>query len=123
MPLASVRFASLAALLAFAPLAPALPGELPPACAAAHDGMQTCMTRQVCTCGFDPGGSLAGRSPGWRWQCDIMQTCDIDTPADAAPPSAPPWPGPLYVTPNLAQPGQGPSAAPGMPLPPFLPRP
>jgi hypothetical protein len=97
--------------------------DLLPACSAAHDGVQTCMTRQVCTCGFDPGGSLTGRSPGWRWQCDIMQTCDLDTPPDAAPPAAPPWPGPLYVTPNLNQPGQSQPGAPTMPMPPFLPRP
>ena len=120
MPLRRVLCAFLTAA---APLYAARAGDLPPACSATHDGVQTCMTRQVCTCGFDQGGSLSGRSPGWRWHCDIMQTCDLDTPADAAPPAAPPWPGPLYVTPNLTQPGQSQPSAPTMPMPPFLPRP
>jgi hypothetical protein len=37
--------------------------------------------------------------------CDIMQTCDMDTPATLdATPAAPVWPGPLYVTPKVAPP-------------------
>ena len=89
--------------------------DLPPTCTAAHDGVQICMTHQLCTCGYDTAGELTGRTAGWRWSCDIMQTCDEDRPADMAPPAAPPWPGPLYVTPNVGAPGAAPMSMPPMP--------
>lgn len=121
-----VRFSAWLVLLALAAGA-ARAEDLPPACSAAHDGVQICMSRQVCTCGYDEAGSLIGRTPGWRWSCDIMQTCDSDVPADAGPPATPPWPGPLYVTPNLGSPGSSSAPQtpqmPQMPLPPLMPRP
>ena len=102
-----------AALLAFA--APARAADLPPACGPAHDGVQVCMTHQVCTCGHDAGGTLTGRAPGWRWQCHILQTCGMDVPAGPDSGGGA-WPGPLYVTPNLSLPGN--SSPPAAPLPP-----
>lgn len=72
----------------------------PPVCSAAHDGVQICMTQQVCVCTHDPGGILSGRAPGWRWSCDILQECDSDSPADAGT-GVPPFQGPVYLTPNM----------------------
>ena len=120
------RPAACAALL-LSLAAPARAEELPPACGPAHDGVQVCMAQQVCTCGHDAGGTLAGRAPGWRWRCHIMQTCDMDAPA--TPPEAGggggAWPGPLYVTPNFSLPGTTAPATPPstMPMPPMPRRP
>ncbi len=75
----------------------------PPLCTAARDGVQMCMTNQVCTCAHDSAGALTGRSPGWRWSCDILMQCDADAPASADPPQ-PAWPGPLYVSPGMMPP-------------------
>lgn len=77
--------------------------DLPPSCSRVHDGVQVCMAHQVCTCAFDPAGTLTGRTPGWRWSCDILQTCEEDSPAGPDVPDAP-MPGPLYLTPNLMPP-------------------
>ncbi len=86
-------------LIAFAfPLMAAAPA---PACGPALEGQQMCMTRQVCRCGFDSAGLLTGRSPGWRWRCDILATCDMDQSADAAPAGPPPLPGPFLLAPPL----------------------
>ena len=94
---------TLAALLSFA-AATARADPLPPACGPAHDGAQICMSQQVCRCTHDAGGLLSGRAPGWRWSCDIMQTCDMDVPADLGPPQSAGGVGPIYVTPDLTQP-------------------
>ncbi|MBN9509515.1 MAG: hypothetical protein J0I21_10445 [Alphaproteobacteria bacterium] len=83
--------------------------DLPPACKPPADGLQVCMAQQVCTCRYDPGGSLTGRVAGWRWQCSIMQMCDSTPPAglDSSPP--PPPMGPFYITPNIQPPSQQPT--------------
>ena len=111
--------------LAAVPLALAAAGArgdgLPPACGPARDGAQMCMTGQVCRCAYDPAGTLTGRTPGWRWRCDILQSCDADTPAGPDSGAGQAWPGPLYVTPNLNLPG-GPGVAPPGAMPPPLPR-
>ena len=83
--------------LAFLLMAAAPPAD----CGPARDGQQMCMTRQVCRCAFDPAGLLTGRSPGWRWRCDILETCDLDQPPDAFPALPPPLPAPFIVTPPL----------------------
>jgi hypothetical protein len=95
---------SAAVVCPLAMTAAAVAGGLPPTCSAARDGIQVCMTGQICTCAYDPGGTLAGRKPSWRWSCSIMQTCDTAAPAGPDAQAAPPWPGPLYVTPNLTPP-------------------
>ncbi len=77
---------------------------LPPACGPEHDGVQICMSQQVCRCGHDTGGALTGRGPAWRWSCDIMQTCEMDVPADLGPPQSAGALGPIYVTPNITPP-------------------
>ena len=90
----------------------------PPACGPPADGARLCMAQQVCTCGFDPGGELAGRPPGWRWSCHIMQMCDTDAPADFGPPQAV-APGTLYVSPDINLPS--PQSSPMMPPTPMPP--
>ena len=117
-----MRRLPLAALLLLAAAARADP--LPPACGPAHDGVQICMSQQVCRCAHDAGGVLAGRAPGWRWSCDIMQTCDMDVPADLGPPPSAGGVGPIYVTPNLTPPtnsgaSSGPATPPGGMPPPW----
>jgi hypothetical protein len=95
-------------LLLLALLLPALArADAPPICGPAQEGMRRCMAQQVCSCGFDRGGKLAGRPPGWRWSCDIMQMCDTDAPADLAPPP-PVAPDPLYLAPGIELPSPQP---------------
>jgi hypothetical protein len=97
--------------------------DLPPVCEPPADGLQVCMVQQVCTCRYDPGGSLTGRVAGWRWQCSIMQMCDATRPAGLdSPPTSPPL-GPFYITPNIqppsqqsTQPSQPPTPIPSSPL-------
>ena len=98
-----MRHLPLAALLSLAATA-ARADALPPACGPAHDGVQICMSQQVCRCAHDAGGTLSGRVAGWRWSCDIMQTCDMDVPADLGPPQSAGGVGPVYVTPNVTSP-------------------
>ena len=94
-----------AVLLLLATAATARAQALPPACGPSHDGVQIRMSQQLCRCAHDRGGTLTGEAPGWRWSCNIMQTCDMDVPADlGASPQSAGGVGPIYVTPSVTPP-------------------
>jgi hypothetical protein len=97
--------------------------ELPPTCEPPADGLQVCMEQQVCTCRYDPAGSLTGRVAGWRWQCEMMQMCQTERPAGLESPSTSPPLGPFYIAPNIQSPSQQPSGPTQQPTPTPMPTP
>ncbi|RAI58266.1 hypothetical protein [Roseicella frigidaeris] len=82
-------------LLLAARAAPAqAPDGSPPACDAGREGMTACFGERLCRCRHEPGGSLAGRPPGHRWDCGVLR------PACGVAPAAPDLPG-LSLMPML----------------------
>lgn len=53
-----------------------------PVCNAFNEGITGCFANKQCICRFDPGGSLAGRPPGYRWNCGVLRpACELPPPA------------------------------------------
>lgn len=76
--------------------------EVPwPPCSPRLDGQALCGNGSVCSCRYDPGGSLTGRVAEWRWSCDILQMCGGPAPAGAPPTPLPPG---LSLAPSLQVP-------------------
>ncbi len=59
-----------------------------PLCIPEREGMLHCFESRLCRCRFDPGGQLAGRPPGHRWDCGPLRP---DCRAPDPPPPATPW--------------------------------
>ena len=110
----------LAVLLVAAPvpgLAQAQAAPPVPVCIPAREGMVACFSSRLCTCRFEPGGSLTGRPEGFRWDCSALRPdCGV-VPPDAGGGAAyrlqdlPP----LLLSPQLPQ-----GAARETPIPPQL---
>ncbi|MBX9702251.1 MAG: hypothetical protein K2X74_22635 [Acetobacteraceae bacterium] len=101
-----MRAPALAALLAL--LTPvAAPAQQPvPMCLAEREGMTACFADKLCLCRYEPGGSLTGRPPGFRWDCGALRPgCGV-VPPDAGP--AAPLP-PVFLQPTLPAPWSGPA--------------
>ena len=75
-------------LLTLAPIAPAAAQPAaPPACVPAHAGMVACLGDRLCECRFEPGGIIAGRPPGHRWDCGVLRpACGLVPPSLGQPP-------------------------------------
>ena len=58
-----------------------------PRCSAALDGQ---VSEGGCSCGYEHGGQLTGRSAGWRWKCDLLRGPGM---TEAVPPAGLPAPG------------------------------
>ena len=46
-----------------------------------------------CSCSYDRGGQLTGRTAGWRWTCDLLRgpgVIEPVAPAGLPPPGLPP---------------------------------
>jgi hypothetical protein len=72
-----------------------------PACQAQREGMAFCFANKMCLCEYQPGGSLTGRPPGYRWDCGILRpSCDV-VPPDTNPQQQPPMLIQPFVTPGL----------------------
>ena len=72
----------------------------PPACGPAAAGMVACLGDKLCECRFEPGGSLAGRPTGHRWDCGVLRpACGVVPPrlGQAPPPTLQDLP-PLMLT-------------------------
>lgn len=57
-----------------------------PRCIAERDGQQLALAGSVCECTYEQGGTMTGKRPGWRWDCDIMHSdsSQLDIPADTS---------------------------------------
>ena len=49
------------------------PASMWPRCIAERAGQRFSQAGSVCECGYDPGGTMVARPPGWRWTCDILR--------------------------------------------------
>ena len=56
-----------------------------PVCNAPRDGVAACLAGRQCLCGHERGGSVTGRTDGWRWDCGTLRPA-----CDAAPARVPP---------------------------------
>ena len=84
--------ALLAILLAsFAARADGLPGQRDafptnappmPVCNAPREGIAACLAGRQCVCRLEPGGSVAGRPAGYRWDCGALRPACTELPAD-----------------------------------------
>ncbi len=75
----------LAALLL--PGLPAAAQEAPgaPICLAQREGMAACFGDKLCLCRYEPGGTLTGRPPGYRWDCGVLRpNCGVVPPDTGA---------------------------------------
>ncbi|HYZ34947.1 MAG TPA: hypothetical protein VE684_22025 [Crenalkalicoccus sp.] len=110
----------LPALLILLPVAAAAQPPVP-MCLAQREGMVACFADKLCTCRFDPGGSLAARPPGYRWDCGPLRPdCGVVPPTVGAPPAALLMPEvtPVLPAPQAADPFAQPGATPlGRPSP------
>jgi hypothetical protein len=53
-----------------------------PACLAGREGVVACLAGTLCACRYDPGGSISGRAPGYRWDCGALRpSCGVVPPA------------------------------------------
>lgn len=60
------------------------PASMWPRCIAERAGQRFSQAGSVCECGYDPGGTMVARPPGWRWTCDILRPDgSLDIPAEA----------------------------------------
>ena len=82
---------------AFPPNAPPMP-----LCNAPREGVAACLAGRQCLCRLEPGGSVAGRPAGYRWDCGTLRPACAEAPADLSR-SDPP--APLY--PQLTLPELG----------------
>ncbi len=57
-----------------------------PRCIPERDGQQLGQAGSLCECGYERGGTMIGKPPGWRWACDILRSDDsnLDSPADTS---------------------------------------
>jgi len=86
----------LLAILLAATAAPVPAAAAPPVCDASRVGTVAPMAGKRCACRYERGGSLAGRKPGYRWDCGILRPADRFAPlAPSQPP--PDWLGPVIV--------------------------
>ena len=58
-----------------------------PRCTAELDGQ---FSQGGCSCSYDRGGILTGKSPGWRWKCDLLRG---EGPTAPMVPAGQPTPG------------------------------
>jgi hypothetical protein len=71
------------------------PALAQPSCSPARDGVVACMGEKLCRCRWDPGGTLAGRPAGYRWDCGALRPgCGVVPDAPALPPVLVLPPGP-----------------------------
>ena len=57
-----------------------------PMCLAQREGMAACFGEKLCLCRYDPGGTLTGRPPGWRWDCGPLRpACGVVPPNGGSP--------------------------------------
>jgi hypothetical protein len=65
------------------------PAAAQPRCTPAREGEVACFDGKLCECRYDPGGTLTGRRPGTRWNCDALRpSCGGPAPAEAGQPPA-----------------------------------
>ncbi len=64
-----------------------------PRCSVPLDGQ---VTQGGCRCHYDRGGTLTGRTPGWRWDCDLLRGPGAIAPVPGA--GDPPQPLPPGFT-------------------------
>ena len=72
-------------LSAHSSIAQGAPGMWP-RCIAERDGQQLALAGSVCECASEQGGTMTGKRPGWRWDCDIMRSdgSQLEIPADTS---------------------------------------
>jgi len=73
-------------LLGVHPLAAQVAPGAWPRCIAERDGQQLGLAGSVCECSHEPGGTMTGKPPGWRWSCDVMRSDgdQLEVPADSS---------------------------------------
>ena len=76
-----------------------------PSCVPARAGQAACIAGRQCLCGFERGGSLAGRPDRWAWDCGILRPGCAVPPTDLAPAPGPALPG-LVIMPQVTPPGR-----------------
>ncbi len=91
------------------------PAQTPvPLCLPQREGMVACFEGRLCLCRFQPGGQLAGRPDGHRWDCGPLRP-DCRPPGaalDPGPHAQPPWPSWLPLPQIFLSPGQPGTAPP-----------
>lgn len=88
------------------PLLLAVPAGAQPLCNAPREGMEACFAETLCLCRHEPGGSLTGRPPGYRWDCGALRPrCGVVPPDASGKPQQPP----LLLMPPAWTPGRGPT--------------
>lgn len=93
------RTAAIAAALCLAGFAAATQPMLP-RCSAALDGQ---VSEDGCSCNYEHGGQLTGRTAGWRWKCDLLRGPGMTEPIPPAGLPAPDLPpGFVYAPQNQA---------------------
>ncbi len=50
-----------------------LPAGARQSCGPVNAGQVACMDGRLCRCGFEQGGSIAGRADGYRWDCGALR--------------------------------------------------
>jgi len=76
-----------------------LPAGARQSCGPVNAGQVACMDGRLCRCGFEQGGSIAGRADGYRWDCGALRPdCPpVYTAPDAA--GLPARKPPIFVVP------------------------
>jgi hypothetical protein len=78
-----------------------------PMCLPQREGMVACFADKLCLCRYEPGGTLTGRPPGYRWDCGALRPgCGV-VPPDTSPGLSPALP-PLFLQPQLPSPRDAP---------------
>lgn len=62
----------------------AFPANAPPmpVCNAPREGVAACLAGRQCVCRLEPGGSVAGRPAGHRWDCGVLRPACAEPPAE-----------------------------------------
>jgi hypothetical protein len=82
---------------AFPPNAPPMP-----VCNAPREGVAACLAGRQCVCRLEPGGSVAGRPAGYRWDCGALRPACAEPPADLPRSEMPAALYPQVTLPELA---------------------
>ena len=100
-------------LVPLSPLEAQVAPSVWPRCIPERDGQQLGQAGSVCECGYERGGTMTGKPPGWRWACDILRSdgSNLDSPADTSAGRQSLPPGFVYAPQNGAgiqpiEPGQ-----------------
>ncbi len=77
------------------------PAASAPRCTPQREGEVACLDGKLCECRHDPGGTVAGRRAGARWNCGALRpACGGTVPAEAGqPPAAEREPPPIFAPP------------------------